>query len=290
MPTPEEEAAAAAAAAAAKGETWHIKLPEDIRADASLADFKDEAEMVSMPVNVARSYINTKKLVGRDKIPMPKTDEEFMEVYNRLGRPKESSEYTMVIPESITNEKLKEGLTEQITWFKDVAHKHGLSDKQATSIFGEFANLSATQVGDLQKTAEIAFSEAEVALRTEYGNAFEGKMVLMNRALDSLDAGTGLKQLITESGLGRHPAVIKTFVKVGEMMAEDLGLDKDSGEIAETPENLEEQKNELMRAKAYTDAKDPAHKDTVRKVAQLLEKIHGRKKVEPTDRNTFINP
>ena len=45
-------AAAEAAAAAAAATTWHKDLPEDIRADPSLVDFKDETEMISMPIGV----------------------------------------------------------------------------------------------------------------------------------------------------------------------------------------------------------------------------------------------
>ncbi|MCP4488998.1 MAG: hypothetical protein GY820_17050 [Gammaproteobacteria bacterium] len=269
--------------------TWHEALPEDIRADASLVDFKDESEMVNMPVNVARSYINTKKMVGRDKIPMPKSDEEFMAVYDRLGRPKEATEYSTAIPESITDEKLKENLTTQLEWFKGIAHSAGLNDTQATAIFKAFAESGDKQMGEMQTNAENQFREAEIALRTEYGNSFEGKMVLMNRAIDSLDQGTDIKALLDSTGLSRHPAIIKTFVRMGEFMAEDLGIDKTTGEIADTPESLKDQKDELMKSPAYLDAKDPAHDTTVRKVAALIEKISGSQKVEPTNRMTFLN-
>ena len=269
--------------------TWHEALPEDIRADASLVDFKDETEMVNMPVNVARSYINTKKMVGRDKIPMPKSDEEFMQVYDRLGRPKESSEYTLNVPESITNETLKEQLAGQKEWFQKTAHSIGLSNTQADKLFSAYSELTNSSIGDIQQQNENQFREAEISLRTEYGNAFEGKMVLMNRAIDSLDQGTDIKALLDSTGLSRHPAIIKTFVKMGEFMAEDLGIDKTTGELAETPESLKDQKEELMKSPAYLDANDPSHATTVRKVAALIEKISGSQKIEPTNRMTFLN-
>ena len=296
-PTAEEKAAAeakavaeakAAADAAAANGTWHKGLPEDIRSDASLADFKDETEMVSMPVNVARSFINTKKLVGRDKIPMPKTDEEWSDTYNRLGRPESADLYDLPVNETLA-EPLKVRLGEQAKVFRVMAHKAGLNAKQATEIFSAFSEVTAADVAQINQNAETEFQNAEVSLRTSYGNSFEGKMVLMNRAMDSL-GGQELKELVTATGIARHPAFIKTFVKVGEMMAEDLGLDKSTGELAHTPEALEDERAKLMALPAYIDAKDPAHNATVQKVQRLITQIHGSTKVETTDRSTFITP
>lgn len=269
------------------GETWHSKLPEDIRADASLIDFKDESEMISMPVNVARSFINTKKLVGRDKIPMPKTEEEWNETYKRLGRPETAALYDLPINETINNETLKAALSDDAAWFRDVAHKIGLSEKQATALFTGYGNRTVESLSRIDTNAENVFREAEIELRTSYGNAFEGKMVLMNRAVEEI-GGTEFKELVKGTDIGRHPAFIKAFVKVGEMIAEDLGIDKTTGAISETPEGLQEQVQTLMALPEYFDATNPAHKVTVAKVQKLMQRIHGTKVVEPTDRATFL--
>jgi len=87
--TPEEQAAADAAAkeALTKEFGWRANLPEDMRKEASLESFKDETEMVEMPINVAKSFISTKKMVGADTLKIPKTDEEWSDVYTKLGRP-----------------------------------------------------------------------------------------------------------------------------------------------------------------------------------------------------------
>ena len=289
--TPEEQAAADAAAAAATkgGETWHAKLPEDMRADPSLIDFKDETEMVNMPINVARSYINTKKLVGRDKLPMPKTDEEWAETYNRLGRPEAASQYNLAVDETIPA-PIRELVASEAEWFKTTAHALGLSDKQATSLFTEYTKKTAASAAELRTGAETIQHESEAALRTEYGSSFEGKMVLMNRGIEALNAkvGGGLKDIISGAGLSRDTTFIKTMVMVGEMMAEDLGLDKVTGGPSIDAATLDEQIKTLQADKAYTTASDPAHSMTVAKVAKLMQVKHGNKPVDALTRSSFI--
>ena len=48
---------------------WKANLPEDIRNDTSLAPIKDIE-------GLAKSYVNAQKLIGRDKIPMPKDEND----------------------------------------------------------------------------------------------------------------------------------------------------------------------------------------------------------------------
>ena len=56
--------------------------------------------MISMPINVARSYINAEQLIGRDKIPIPKTPEEWDATYKRLGKP---DEFAMLAQQIVEN-------------------------------------------------------------------------------------------------------------------------------------------------------------------------------------------
>jgi len=253
-------------------ETWHSKLPDDLKADPSLVDFKDEKEMIPMPINVARSYVNTKKLVGRDKIPMPKTPEEWDETYKRLGRPEAPTHYNVAV-EGIEDPKLKEMLGNQLEWFKSAAHSVGLNDAQAQKLFKAYTEKSGETLKNIKQTGENSLREAEVELRTRYGNAFEGKMVLMNRGIEELDSriGGGLKDLIKGVELSRHPAFIKAMVMVGEMMAPDMGLDKDTGGPAISAESLDEQIRTIQASPAYLKATDPGHQVAVDKVARLMQ-------------------
>jgi len=65
---------------------WREMLSEDIRGDERLAKFETLE-------GLAKSYINAEQMIGREKIPMPKSDEEWQDVYNRLGRPESAEGY-----------------------------------------------------------------------------------------------------------------------------------------------------------------------------------------------------
>lgn len=270
--------------------TWHENLPEDIRADPSLVDFKDESEMISMPINVARSFIATKQLVGRDKIPMPKTKEEWDDTYNRLGRPEGPSLYNLTT-DDIENSTVKEQMGNSLEWLRKTAHDMGLSDVQTKSFLQAHVTKMTEELKGVDVGLSVAMREAEKELRETYGNSFEGKMILMNRGLDELDSivGGGLKDLIKASDFSKHPKFIRSMVTVGEMMAEDLGLDKHTGGTAVTPETIQGQIDTLTKSDAYLKADDPAHSDSVTKVANLMQQLHGKKPVDVMTRSSFVS-
>ena len=62
---------------------WKASLSEDLRNDPSLASINDVASL-------AKGYVHGQKMIGADKIVIPKDDaspDEMNEFYNRLGRP-----------------------------------------------------------------------------------------------------------------------------------------------------------------------------------------------------------
>ena len=99
--TPEEQAAADALAAKTKELGWRVNLPAELQTEATLESFKDETEMINMPVNVAKSFIHTKKMVGADTYKLPKSDEEWTDTYKLLGRPETHDLYVLPTPEFI---------------------------------------------------------------------------------------------------------------------------------------------------------------------------------------------
>ena len=252
---------------------WRDKLPEDIRSTPTLEKFKDETEMISMPINVARSYINAEQLIGRDKIPIPKTPEEWDATYKRLGKPDSAELYVLPIDESV-DPKLKEHLGKDAEWFRAKAHELGLNEKQATALFSAFSGRTVENISNIQTSGETEKLNAEILLRSEFGPAYDGKMMLAGRALQEL-GGDELVKLVDATGIGNHPAFTKAFMKIGSMMAEDLGLDKNTGALMQSKESIQEQIVALQTSAEYTDASNPAHKIAVDKVAKLMQHLHG---------------
>lgn len=289
--TSEEQIAADAAAAKetlTKEIGWRANLPEELQKDPSLESFKDETEMISMPINVAKSFIHTKKMVGADTIKIPKTDEEWSDVYTKLGRPETQELYNLSSPEGI-NPALKDMIGKDSEWFRELAHKQGLSDNQATALFQEYAKRVSDTYSKTITQSEDETMNNEIQLRTEFGSAYEGKNILGDRALEKL-GGSGFMEFAKALGLSKHIEFNRFKFALGNMMAEDLGLDKATGQLITSKESLQEQIAELYSNPAYLDATHAEHKVTVTKVTKLMEQLHGTKALPVTIGTGVIAP
>lgn len=128
--TPPPPAAAPAAPPAAAPKDWREHLDPSIASDSTLADFKDPGEVV-------KSYVHLRKMIGRDKVPVPSDDapqEQWDAFYERTGRPKEAKGYELKKPADLPDWYQYRGETESA--FADIAHKNGLNKKQAQEVWG----------------------------------------------------------------------------------------------------------------------------------------------------------
>jgi hypothetical protein len=227
---------------------------------------------------LAKGYLNAFNLVGRDKIPMPQTEEEWNEVYDRLGRPKEAGEYNLTVGDDLPQE-FKEAMAKNMGWFQDTAHRLGLNAEQAGKLYSEYAGFVHEQATLQNETVIQEMDAAREELKGELGEAYEGKMTLANRAIEEL-GGEDLISLFERSGMGRNPTVVKAFIKMGEMMGEDVGLDTE-GHATETFDQLDEQIAAIQANTAYLDEKAPEHKVLVEKMQKLMQRRHPEPKTAP---------
>lgn len=245
--------------------SWFDQLPEELKGSKSLAKFKDVN-------NLAQAYVHAESLIGRDKIPVPKTDEDWQDVYNRLGRPATPDDYSlnadalkqMQLPEDIVSV-----LEEDLKWFKPTAHNLGLNDRQATALMQAFvANVSKT-MSSRTMDQDTELKQCENMLRKEYGQAYDSKITIAQRALFTL-GGEKLVDEVNKTSLGRNPAFVNMFVRIGEQMHEELGLDL--GGQPDTPADLDSQIQELQRHPAFLDSTHPEHKSVVDRIRVLFER------------------
>ena len=101
---------------------WRSSLPDDLKNDATLQNFKDIESL-------AKTVVHQQKVLG-SRIPIPKTDEEKTELYSKLGRPETSEQYQINIPD--THKTYFQD--ENVTQFKNVAHQIGLNNDQVNAL------------------------------------------------------------------------------------------------------------------------------------------------------------
>lgn len=247
---------------------WLASMPDDLKASKTLSKFKDVE-------NLARGYENAQKLIGRDRITIPKTDEEFQEVYAKLGCPDDPKKYAFKYDDSKLSDVHKSALAKDVEMFRGWAKAAGLNNAQANVVINKYAEQAGIYAAeDLAKcTAETQACKS--ALRSEWGEAYDLKITIANRVL-SRYGDQNMIQAIVDSGLGRNPGFVRMISKLGEMTQEDVGLDKTGGSQVMTPEAIREQIAEVQSHPAYLDASHPEHKMVVDRAQKLFERLVAR--------------
>jgi len=243
-------------------------LPEEIRSDGALAPHIKEGKLDY--AGLAKSYVHAQKLVGADKVVLPKPDaprEEWDAFFKRLGRPDEPTGYELAAPEGV--EYKADEATDK--WFRETAHRLGLSRTQANELFAEYVKFADAELRQAAQATEQQRAEALSTLQREYGTALQEKVAVAQKAVEFF-GGDDLKTFLDESGLGDHPALVKAFVKIGEAMSEDtLGPAVHPARFGYTPEAAQRRIAELRADEAWADPMNPRHAEVMKEINDLLQ-------------------
>jgi hypothetical protein len=129
------------------------------------------------PVELANGYRNLEKLLGGEKLPMPKGDDDaegWARVYDSLGRPKSADEYKLPVPEGDTGEFAKMAASK--------FHELGLTGKQAQSLAAWYNERGTEMMGQVQQQSAQK-TEADISgLKSEWGQAWDENIELGRRA------------------------------------------------------------------------------------------------------------
>ena len=238
-------------------------IPEAYKEEKALQNFQDMEGFV-------KSYLHSQKLVGSDKIPIPNkyaTDEDWNEVYKKLGKPEGPDGYSYNLPKE---SKLDDN---SLKAFSEHAHKLGLLPKQADGIINYYNELANASVIDANSKAETSRLEAEKTLRQEFGPAYNNKI---NAAKNLASATLGddfLSNTILADGskLGDNPTVVKAFANLASKLSEDTIVKGDSPSYMTTSE-IEKQIASLTQPNSpYWSKQHPNHAQAVKEVFELNE-------------------
>jgi hypothetical protein len=188
-------------------------LPEDLRVEPSLRNFTD-------PASLAKSYVHAQRMIGADKIPLPgktATDEDWANVWSKLGRPQAPSEYELNFENPVFGDN-------ELESFKKSAFEAGLNNRQVERMAKFLDEAVSGARSSRSEMTEKAVYEAEQELRQEFGQAFEQRMALAyNAATQLLGDASLLDEVELSDGrvLGDHPQVVRMFAKLAEQIGED---------------------------------------------------------------------
>jgi len=262
-----EPAAAPAAAAQAPAESgnWYDSLPDTMREDPNITKFSSVETMAS-------SWLNAQQMIGRDKIPMPVTDDDWSDVYTRLGKPESAELYQIAAPEGIEIDDVRQGA------FKEMAHNAGFNQGQMEKASEFYFNMLAEDSKASNDAIESHLAETSTALKAEWGEKFDHNLAVSERVIDEF-GGDDFREFMTldvselpkGTQLNNIPQVIKMLAAVGNGMIEDNKLEG-LAPSGQTPAEMEDERNSLMAHPAYTDKRHPEHAAVLKKVTALFDK------------------
>lgn len=225
--------------------------------------------------DLGRSYKNLEKLLGREKVPVPTSDEDeegWQRWYAASGRPEAPDKYEFKRPELPSDLPYDE---EAETNFRTWAHLNGLNKRQANNLYEAYVKTqvdrhSAWHTGQKQARAKI-----EGDLRREYGNQYEAKVDLARQAIRQY-ADPDYLRWLDESGTGNDPRAIRAWIRVGEKMMGETKL-KGNAPLAAQPQDFDRAIADFReKYKGPLYSKDhPDHELRVREFNKLFQARYG---------------
>ncbi len=225
------------------------------------------------PQDLAKSYLNLEKLLGKQRIPIPEKPEDYEVVYDALGRPQDPNEYE--IPEVLAKE-IYQGNDEALNNLKGKMHKLGFSKQQANELLNWYTEDIVAAKQQYEAMANQEMEKTMQALQQEWGDAFEERMQKASAVYNQFSDET--KALIDQSGLGRNKEFIDFMYKMGNLTI-------DGNNFIDNPNSLqikvEDAKAELSRIMGdrnhpYYDKYHPEHNNAVKAVEDLYKIIYGK--------------
>ncbi len=259
-------------------ETWNQSLDEDLRTEKSLESFKHAKSKDELTALLAKSFVNTKKMVGANVISIPtdiSTEGEWQEFHKAGGRPDTVADYNLKAPEGFPEAALEQVFPKaRLEAWQERFFKGGVSKKAADHFIAEFANDMIADLQTMNQSKESEMAELKSGLATDWGAAFEQKKhlgnIAMNEAASSMVNGQAVvneefKARLVEK-TGNDPDIIRAFANLGEKFAEG----KPPGFAAiPTPSDYQDQIDKLMEDPLYTKGTQAQRMKIANKIQEL---------------------
>ena len=241
-------------------------IPEKYKDEKALANFTTIDDFV-------KSYLSAQRLVGANKVAIPNkmaTDEDWEEVYSKLGRPAKPEDYKYSFSEEEINQ-------DQLKNFNETAHRIGLLPKQAERIIKFYNEMNTQAELDNQKLYEVKQTEAMADLKKEFGPTYTKRLDQAKKLATETLGNEMLNNTVLKDGtrLGDNVEVIKAFSMLADKLSEDEII-KGEGTGYQTASEIEKEISELTEdGSPYWQKTHPNHAKTVERVFKLREQLNG---------------
>lgn len=246
---------------------WKDLLDDDIKTDPSLTAIKD-------PKMLAKSYVETKRMVGADKILLPNknsTEADWDQIFTKLGKPDAPDKYELKFEDGVP---VSDDFTKNL---KESMFKAGLNQNQAAKVAEFWQNQVKSSHAQIEASENARIAQETQALRQEWGPAYEGKIKAAKVAWETF-GGKDIFEHLQENGLHTDTRLAKIMAKVGEALVEDGIVNDIHKDSLLTPMDADKELGEIMANPKYWDASHPEQPYLVKRAEELHKiKAAGKK-------------
>lgn len=165
------------------------------------------------PVELANGYKNLEKLLGGEKLPMPKgadDKEGWARVYDAMGRPKTAEEYKLPVPQGDSGEFAKQAAAK--------FHELGISQQQANALSEWWNSQQQAQTTGQQTQTQERTIQDMTALKSEWGQAYDENINLGQRAVREFGLDQGKLEAL--EGAWGTKGMLEFMAKIGRGLTE----------------------------------------------------------------------
>ncbi len=267
-PVVQEPGAQQEVAQPVSGGNWLSSLDETYQQDPLINKFASANEL-------AKSHISAQRMIGADKVVIPgqsATPDEWRAVYQKLGAPQDPANYELEQTDVFDETSFDA--------FKNKAYELGLSNQQAKEIAGLYADQVNTGRQVLEQRAEEVRFSGEQELRQQFGDHFDQRLEMARSASQTVMNENDLKifsevQLADGRLLGDHPAIVRAFTKVAELLGED-NLVGETTEMVMSSQDAKQRYNEVVQqGSPYWDKFHAEHQNYIDEALHLRSYFTG---------------
>lgn len=226
---------------------WKDSLSGDLKNSPLLQKFDNTAEGLG---KAFESHANLEKLLGNEKVPIPKGDNDFegwARFSKAMGIPDKPEAYGLKdaqIPDSL------KGMSIDKNKFAEVMHSHKATPSQAKGMWDVYQKLQTEAYSKAVEAHQNKVTEGINALRSEWGPAYDNKVELGQSVINQFSEDQETSEYLT-AALVSDPKGVKFLARLGEQFAENKVGNFNNGRFTKTPAQAAE---ELAKIR-----KDPNH-------------------------------
>lgn len=243
---------------------WFDGLDADLKANPSITKFKGMGDL-------AKSYIEIQKTLGKDKIVVPtekSTPEEWKAFWAKAGAPDKEDGY------DLNDDDVAEPIrvsAEDKAAFKKAAIEMGVPKKHLEGMFNAFKKMRENSFNQETDKAKNMRGDSETKLREKWGAAYEAKVAGAQKVIDTVFKGKELHP--AWQVLSNDRAFIEGMSELAEMVSEDKIAGK--ARVTMTPDEAQSEYNNILGDKKHPFYNElhPEHDSAVTRMADLQAMI-----------------